>query len=273
MRSAGIGRLAKWSRCLPTILLALLCLAAVPATASAAKPKVSASFGLTTTRITVTGSVSKHAPRGAAWKAALQQKLGKRWVKRAASALHAKKGHSSSFRLTWKPPKSVSRGSFRVAILAHKRTVAKSKVKRLSFGKGDPVPAPKVSKVKSSQVLALPGKSRSVLVLSGSHHFTPGQFIAAAPGKGVPGGFLLKVISSHASKGKTKVKVKAASLYEAVPNGQISASLANLGAATPENRDARVFARAMRSASASASGSADVPFEEKVSCSAMGFSP
>lgn len=268
MRSAGAGRLAKWIGCLPVAFLAPLLLTVPPATALAAKPKVSASFGLTAAKITVTGSVSKHAPRGAAWKAALQQKLGKRWVKRASGTLQAKHGHSSSFSLRWKPPRSVSGGTFRVAVLSHELTVATSRPKRLSFGEGDPIPAPKVSKVNASQVLALPSKTSSVLVLSGSHHFIPGQFIAAAPGPGAPSGFLLKVTSSHVSKGKTKVKEKAASLYEAVPNGQISTSLANLGAATPQNRDARIFARAMRAASASASDSADVPFKEKVSCSA-----
>jgi hypothetical protein len=267
MGSAGTGGLARWTGSLIVGFLALLLLAATPTTALAAKPKVSASFGLTASKITVTGSVSKHAPRGAAWKAALQQELGKHWVNRASRTLQAKHGHSGSFRLRWKPPKSVSGGIFRVAILSHKLTVATSRPKKLSFGKGDPVPAPKVSKVNASQVLALPTKTTSVLVLSGSHHFVPGQFIAAAPGPRVPGGFLLKVTSSHVSKGKTKVKEKAASLYEAVPNGQISASLANLGAAVPQNRDARIFARAMRAASASASDSADVPFKEKVSCS------
>lgn len=269
MRSVDTGRLRKRARGLLVALLALPLLVALSATALAsAKPKVSASFGVTATRVTVTGSVSKHAPKGAAWKAALQQKLGKRWVKRVAATLHSKNGHSSSFSLRWKPSKVVSGGTFRVAILDHKRTIAASKSKRLAFGKGDPVPAPKVSKVSASQVLALPSKTSSVLVLSGSHRFIPGQFIAAAPAPGVPSGFLLKVISSHVSKGKTKVKEKAASLYEAVPNGQISASLADLGAATPQNRDARIFARAMRAASASASNSADVPFKEKVSCSA-----
>jgi hypothetical protein len=249
------------------LLVLFLALAVASPALASGKPKVSASFGLTPTKITVTGTVSKHAPRGAAWKAALQQKLGKRWVGRATGRLHAKKGASSSFSLTWKPPKSVSGGTFRVAILSRKRTVATSRNKKLAFGRGAPVPAPKVDKVKPSQVLKLPSKGGPKLVLSGSHHFTPGQFIAAAPGPGVPDGFLLKVISSHIAKGKTTVKVKAASLYEAVPNGQISASLADLGAATPQNKDARIFARAMRAASASASNSADVPFKEKVSCS------
>jgi hypothetical protein len=265
-RASGSPR---WSCCVPVALLVpFLGLAVASPALASAKPKVSAAFGLTATKITVTGAVSKHAPSDAAWKAALQQKLGKRWVKRASARLRAEKGRSSTYHLTWKPPKSVSAGTFRVAILSGERTVATSKPKRLAFGRGDPVPAPKVGKVKPSQVLKAPSKGSPKLVLSGAHQFTPGQFLAAAPGSGAPEGFLLKVISSNVSHGKTTVKVKAASLYEAVPNGQISASLADLGAATPQNRDARIFTRAVRSASASASNSADIPFKEKVSCSA-----
>ena len=84
-----------------------------------------------------------------------------------------------------------------------------------------PAPRPRVVHVPSSQVLALPGKARPRLVLSGPRDLVRGQFLNAAPGPGAPDGFLLRVRSSRVNKGRTVVEVRPASLYEAVPSGEL----------------------------------------------------
>jgi hypothetical protein len=50
---------------------------------------------------------------------------------------------------------------------------------------------------------------------------TEGQFLTAAPGRNTAGGFLLRVLSSKVSDGRTTVVVRPATLYEAVPVGSL----------------------------------------------------
>jgi hypothetical protein len=239
-----------------------------PASALAAKSRVSVSFGVSGNEVRIKGSVPAGVARKKAWTIALQQKVGRRWVRRAGFKLHPKKHGKTGFGLTWNPAKTPGDGLYRVAVLAGKRTLAASKPKRLSFsGGGGKAPAPKVDRIKASQILKLPSKDSPKLVLSGAHSFAPGQFLATAPSGKAPEGFLLKVVSSQVKNGKTTVTVKAASLYEAVPNGQIAASLGDLSSATPQNRDAAVLSRAMATAS---SADSDVPFDKKVQCQGGG---
>lgn len=121
-------------------------------------------------------------------------------------------------------------------------------------------PAPKLDVVPSDQVLQLPSGGDPTLIVAGSHDYSPGQYLSAAPGTGAPDGFLLKVVSSQIVDGNTVVQTEPGSLYDAVPNGEINADLSN---ATPVNASASKISRAV---SAPSGEEDDVPFDEHVIC-------
>ncbi|MCB0869331.1 MAG: hypothetical protein KDB52_00720 [Solirubrobacterales bacterium] len=256
------------------VVAGVLCVGLAGATAqadAASKPKVSASFGVAGSQVKVSGTVSKGAPRKAPprkkWKAALEQQVGKRWVKRKTGKLSKGRKGSSKYRLAWKAPSSLKSGKFRVRLFAGKRTISSSKVKKLTFS--SQVPAPKVSEVVSSSVQKLPSQGDMTLVLSGNRNFKAGEYLAAAPGDSAPDGFLLKVVSSSSSGGQTTVKVKPGSLYDAVPNGQLALATGDLQAATPQNGDAKKLLRALDT-TGGASNYANVPFSKPVTCTGSG---
>jgi len=253
------------------VVAAVVCAGLVAsASAKAAKPRVSAQFGVAGSQVKVFGTVSKGTPRMAPargkWKAALEQQVGKRWVKRKTGKLKKGKGGSSKYKLAWKAPKSLKSGKFRVRVFAGKRTISSSKIKKLTFS--SQVQAPTVREVVSSSVQKLPSQGDMTLVLSGKRNFKPGEYLTAAPGEGAPDGFLLKVVSSSSSGGSTTVQVKPGSLYDAVPNGQLSLSTGDLQAATPQNGDARTLLRALDQSGAS--NYANVPFSKPVTCTGSG---
>ncbi|HEX5374967.1 MAG TPA: hypothetical protein VFW48_02305 [Solirubrobacterales bacterium] len=96
----------------------------------------------------------------------------------------------------------------------------------LTDGRRLPPRAPAVLRIAPAQVLRLPTGTRNELALRGEHEYAPGTFLTAEPDFDAadPGrreGFLLKVLHSTLTAGRTIVEVEPASLFEAVPNGEL----------------------------------------------------
>jgi hypothetical protein len=251
--------------------------------ALAAKPQLSATFGVAGHQVNVAGSLSKgtvkNAPPPRAWRAALEEQVGGKWLSRASAKLHLPQ--SRSFSLSWVAPASQTSARMRVRVRAGRQTIKAGQAHQVVFsGPGNtfdtgalsgttpplettPRP-PQVTAISTDEVLNLPSEGDKTLVLAGSLSLSPGDFLTAPPGTNVPSGFLLKVLGSTVTGGQTHVQTESASLFEAVPNGSIGADLGNLASATPLNADARIFSRALRAAAAS--GDTNVPFDQHVSC-------
>lgn len=248
--------------------------------ASAAKPEITAAFGVAGHQVNATGTVGSGTPKNAAprkrWRAVLEEESAGKWVALDSAKLSKP---SSSYALSWTAPTSQSSATLRVRVRAKKKTIATSESKSLNFSASgpspDPIPdpdpgpqpqpAPTITSVARADVVQLPSASDPTLIVSGSHSFAPGEYLAATPGPGVPEGFLLKVVSSTVVGGNTEVETEPGSLYDAIPNGSISADLGDLASATPQNADARTFSKAL--AADASQPEADVPFNEQVSCS------
>jgi len=131
----------------------------------------------------------------------------------------------------------------------------------------EPEVVPRVVLIDSAQVLRLPSTSDPRLVLSGSHQLVQGQFVTAAADwmttyPRTPEGFLLRVIGSDVSHGETTVQTQPASLFAAVPSGEIDTAGSNFHSLTPARALARAPARAqIASAPADDSGEVELPLE------------
>jgi hypothetical protein len=150
----------------------------------------------------------------------------------------------------------------RVRVVGGRRTVATGRARTLRIF-GQPTSRPEIDQVKPGDVVRLPSRDKRTLVLDGVRFFERGQFLAAPPRGKTPDGFLLEVVGSQVKDGRTHVRVKPGSLYEALPSGKIAVDLGDLASAKPQNRAARRFSRAM----AAADPEAKVPFSERISCS------
>jgi hypothetical protein len=87
----------------------------------------------------------------------------------------------------------------------------------------EPDQRPRVLRIDGSQVIDAPSERDPELVLAGSSDLASGQLITTEPGPEAPEGFLLRVLSSDESDGRTTVEVEQASLFEAVPDGSLVA--------------------------------------------------
>ncbi len=252
--------------------------------ALAARPQLSATFGVAGHQVNVSGTLSngtvKHASSPKQWRAVLEEQVHGKWLSRASGQLHVAKARG--FALSWVAPLSQTDALVRVRVRAGRQTIRAGKAHRVVFSDpGDtpgaeihlgstPAPEttpqpPQVTSISPDQVLSLPSPGDNTLVLAGARPLSPGDFLTAPPGTNVPSGFLVKVLGSTVTGGQTHVQTQPASLYEAVPNGSIAADLGNLGSATPLNADARTVSRALR-ASAASGGDTNVPFDQHVSC-------
>ncbi len=234
--------------------------------AQAAKPKINVSYGVDEHQVDATGTIGKGKLQGAPprkrWRAILLEDSADdgTW----APVDSAKLAQGKNFALRWSAPDSLDSASVRIKLKAGKKSI-QSQAERLSFGTdpGDPI----VDAVDPADVVSLPTVSDPTLRLAGSQNLEPGQFLAAPPEGNTPDGFLLKVASSSVSGDQTLVETEPASLYEAVPTGQIAVNLGDLSSAEPLNADARAFSQSMRQGDDS---EANVPFSEQVSCTGAG---
>lgn len=257
--------------------------------ALAAKPQLSATFGVAGHQVNASGTLSKgtvkNAPPIKRWRAVLEEQVRGKWSSRASAKLHVAKARS--FALSWVAPASQTGARVRVRVRAGRLTIQAGQAHQIVFsgaggtpgtgarpGTTPPLettpptemtpPPPQVTAISANEVLSLPSGGDNTLVLDGTPPLSPGDFLTAPPGTNVPSGFLLKVLGSTVTGGQTHVQTEPASLFEAVPNGSIAADLGNLASATPQNADARTFSRALRAAAAS--GDTNVPFDRHVSC-------
>lgn len=258
--------------------------------ALAAKPQLSATFGVAGHQVNASGTLSKgtvkNAPPIKRWRAVLEEQVRGKWSSRASAKLHVAKARS--FALSWVAPASQTGARVRVRVRAGRLTIQAGQAHQVVFsgaggtpgtgarpGTTPPLettpptettpPPPQVTAISANEVLSLPSGGDNTLVLDGTPPLSPGDFLTTPPGTNVPSGFLLKVLGSTVTGGQTQVQTEPASLFEAVPNGSIAADLGNLASATPLNADARTFSRALRAAAASG-GDTNVPFDRHVSC-------
>jgi hypothetical protein len=245
--------------------------------ALAAKPQLSATFGVAGHQVNVAGSLSegtiRNAPPPKGWRAVLEEQVRGKWSSRASGKLHA--GKARSFALSWIAPASQTGARVRVRVRAGRLTIQVGHAHQIVFSGAENSPdagsrpettpsSPQVTAISANEVLSLPSAGENTLVLVGTPPLSPGDFLTTPPGANVPSGFLLKVLGSTVTGSQTHVQTEPASLYEAVPNGSIAADLGNLASATPQNADARTFSRALRTSSAG--GDEHVPFDRHVSC-------
>jgi hypothetical protein len=258
--------------------------------AFAAKPQLSATFGVAGHQLNVAGSLSKgtikNAPPLKRWRAVLEEQVSGKWLSRASGKLHVAKARS--FALSWVAPASQTGARVRVRVRAGRLTIQAGQAHQVVFSGAGGTPGadtrpgttsplettlptettpapPQVTAISANEVLGLPSGGDNTLVLAGTPPLSPGDFLTVPPGTNVPSGFLLKVLGSTVTGGQTQVQTEPASLFEAVPNGSIGADLGDLGSATPLNADARTFSRALRAAAASGDET-NVPFDQHVSC-------
>jgi len=110
---------------------------------AAPSPRLSASFRLSGSRLSVSGTVRRRASKGSqsGWRVQLEQQVGtgKQWRTRATGRL----GRDGAFSLGWVVPASTAALAVRVVVVSGRRALASSAVKRLAISPPLPQTVPK----------------------------------------------------------------------------------------------------------------------------------
>ena len=189
--------------------LVAIAAAAVPSPAAAKRTSVTAAIP----RVATTGDRLRVRGRArGATGVLLQQRVGKRWARRARGRAGGRRGR---YAISWAAPARRSVVTLRVAALRHGRVVAVSRARRVAIS---PVEVLAPAKVIGAPAPGRPGEVR----YAGRPEVDPGEYLASDVGPATPEGMLVRVVAERTEGAQTVLDTVPASLIDAIPEGNIA---------------------------------------------------